>query len=130
MCTKNDLGNLFVVMCNLRCWGSLAKACFPTQYTSFTSGDKSSLKAREKELKALGSFSDLFAGLRNQSDAVGKVSADWLQQLLAFVESGAVSGSTSATSATAALALSGVCRHALRAGPDSPQWKAAQVMSK
>ncbi|GAX80426.1 hypothetical protein CEUSTIGMA_g7865.t1 [Chlamydomonas eustigma] len=111
-----------------RCWGSLAKSCFPSQHSALTTGDKAALKAREKDIKALGSFTDLLAGLRNQKDSVGLVAAGWFQQLLAFVESGAVTGNSSSTSsAAAALALSGVCRHALRAGPDSPQWRAAQV---
>ena len=62
--------------------------------------------------------------LRNQHGPAGQVAAAWVDRLTAFVEGG---GAGTTVGAAAASALLWVCRHAVRAGPDSPQWSAAQV---
>ena len=71
-----------------------------------------------------GTRAEALAVLRTQHGPAGQVAAAWVDRLAAFVEGG---GAGTTVGAAAASALLWVCRHAVRAGPDSPQWSAAQV---
>ncbi|KAG1668607.1 hypothetical protein FOA52_001476 [Chlamydomonas sp. UWO 241] len=107
------LFQLFFVLANqetgaAKVWEALAKACFPTQWAAATTGEKSAIKSRRKELLSVKEDA-LMADLK--STAVMAVL--WVNRLQAFLKG------------KAAPSLLAVRRDGAVAGPGTQQWAAA-----